>query len=76
VCTIYRELEMSVGAGEGVWIQASVRRTGAVGSLITGKLEEWIPIVHAIEPRYDRDPKMKDARNMMWASCYFELRAG
>lgn len=39
----------------------------------TGQLGAWIPIVHAIEPRLDRDPSKKDARNMEWASYYFEL---
>jgi hypothetical protein len=31
--------------------------------------------VHAVEPRTDRDPRMKDAKNMAWKSCYFELNA-
>lgn len=38
-----------------------------------GSLDQWITIVHAVEPRIDRDPKMKDAKNMPWASYYFEL---
>lgn len=39
----------------------------------SGQLGTWVPIVHAIEPRADRDPSKKDARNMEWASYYFEL---
>ena len=39
----------------------------------TGQLASWIPIVHAIEPRLDRDPNKRDAKNMEWASYYFEL---
>ena len=39
----------------------------------SGQLEAWIPIVHAIEPRSDRDPSKRDARNMEWGSYYFEL---
>lgn len=39
----------------------------------TGQLGAWIPIVHAIELRSDRDPSKRDARNMEWGSYYFEL---
>lgn len=39
----------------------------------SGQLAAWVPIVHAIEPRSDRDPSKRDARNMEWASYYFEL---
>jgi hypothetical protein len=38
-----------------------------------GQLGVWVPIIHAIEPRSDRDPSKRDARNMEWASTYFEL---
>lgn len=37
-----------------------------------GNLDALFPVIHAIEPRADRDPKMRDAKNMAWASCYFE----
>lgn len=40
-----------------------------------GNLDAWVTVVHAIEPRSDRDPRMKDARNMAWRSCYFEIGA-
>jgi hypothetical protein len=36
-------------------------------------LDAWIPVIHAIEPRADRDPSKKDAKNMAWGSYYFEL---
>jgi hypothetical protein len=29
-------------------------------------------VIHAIEPRLDRDPWKLDKRNMPWRSCYFE----
>lgn len=38
-----------------------------------GTLDAWIPLVHAIEPRTDRDPKLRDAKNMPFKSTYFEL---
>lgn len=37
-----------------------------------GNLDQWVPIIHAIEPRTDRDPRKRDAKNMAWRSCYFE----
>jgi hypothetical protein len=40
-----------------------------------GSLEKWVTVIHAIEPRSDRDPRKKDAKNMAWASCYSELGA-
>lgn len=38
------------------------------------QLDKWVPIVHIIEPRTDRDVNAKDARNMPWASCHFESK--
>ena len=40
-----------------------------------GSLDQWITIVHAVEPRADRerDVRKSDARNMPYRSCYFEL---
>jgi hypothetical protein len=38
-----------------------------------GSLEQWITIIHAIEPRADRDPNKKDDLNMPWRSVYFEV---
>jgi len=38
-----------------------------------GSLDQWVTIVHAIEPRSDRDHTKSDSINMAWKSCYFEL---
>jgi hypothetical protein len=42
-----------------------------------GTLDTWVTIVQAIEPRVDRerDVRKKDAKNMPYKSCYFELNA-
>lgn len=40
-----------------------------------GNLDNWVTLIHSIEPRSDRDPKMRDALNMAWRSCYFESGA-
>lgn len=37
-----------------------------------GSLGAWVPIIHIIEPRADRDLRSKAAKNMAWSSCYFE----
>jgi len=40
-----------------------------------GTLDQWVTIIHAIEPRADRerDARKADAKNMPYRSCYFEL---
>ena len=38
-----------------------------------GDLDRWVKIVHAIEPRVDRDHSMRDQKNKAFASVYFEL---
>ena len=40
-----------------------------------GNLDNWVPLIHSIEPRSDRDPSKRDALNMAWRSCYFETGA-
>ncbi|NBW51876.1 MAG: phage head-tail adapter protein [Betaproteobacteria bacterium] len=40
-----------------------------------GSLDSWVTIVHAIEPREDRDISKKDAKNKAFKSVYFELGA-
>lgn len=35
-------------------------------------LEDWVTIIHVIEPRYDRDYTKRDNLNMPFKSCYFE----
>ena len=72
ICTLYREFEKTVGE--------LVREFGYDNCSTTvrnmyknGNLDQWIPIIHAIEPRLDRDLKKKDAKNMAWGSWYFEV---
>ena len=72
VNTLYREFEKPVS--EVVLEFGILNCSTTVQSLYnTGQLGAWIPIIHAIEPRSDRDPSKRDARNMEWASYYFEL---
>ena len=72
ICTLYREFEKTVGelVREFGYDNCS---TTVRHMYNTGNLAQWIPIVHAIEPRQDRDRKKKDAKNMAWGSWYFEV---
>lgn len=74
VCTLYREFEKTVG--ELVKEFGRENCSQAVRNMYDrGSLDQWVPIIHAIEPRADRDPSKKDSKNMPWASCYFEVGA-
>lgn len=35
-------------------------------------LDAWVPLLHCIEPRYNRDPTKRDSLNMPYASVYYE----
>jgi len=72
VTTMYREFEVTVAD--------LVKEFGYKNCSITvrnmydrGTLDAWIPIIHAIEPRADRDHKKRDDKNMAYGSWYFEV---
>lgn len=72
VTTMYREFQKTVGELVGEFGIANVSNT--VKTLHDrGSLDTWVTLVHAIEPRVDRDPRMKNAQNMPFKSVYFEL---
>lgn len=71
VDTLYREYEVTVGQ--------MIREFGLDNCSVTVKslagkrqYDAWVPIVHAIEPRMDREYGKLDGRNKPWAGCYFE----
>lgn len=71
VVTLYREFEQQVSEIVGEFGLANVSQS--VRSLYErGSLDAWVPIVHAIEPRADRDAGKRDSRHMPWRSVYFE----
>lgn len=86
VDTLYREFEMTVANIVEQFVNpeqvGSQRKSGSpdwsnVSQSLktlwdTNKLYEWVPVVHAIEPRRDRDYRAKDDKNMPVSSCYFE----
>jgi hypothetical protein len=76
VCTLYREFEMTVSSMVKEFGKDNCSPT--VQSLYDGGtgLDQWIPVIHAIEPRADRDPSKADSKNMAWGSYYFESGQG
>ena len=72
VCTLYREFQKTVG--EVVKEFGKENCSNHVVSMFDrGSLDQWITIVHAIEPRADRDLTKQDAQNMAWKSVYYEV---
>jgi hypothetical protein len=74
VTTLYREFQKTVHELVSEFgidkVSTSVKNLHDRGSL-----DQWVTVVHCIEPRADRDPSKKDALNMPWRSVYFELGA-
>jgi hypothetical protein len=72
VNTLAREFDMTVGQMVDQFglenLSQSVRNLYERG---TG-IDTWVPVVHIIEPRTNRDYAKRDAKNMPWKSCYFE----
>jgi hypothetical protein len=72
VTTLYREFQKTVA--EIVSEFGYDKCSTAVKNLYDrGTLDSWVTIIHAIEPRSDRDPSKKDSKNMAWKSVYFEI---
>lgn len=72
VDTLYREFQKPVG--DIVKEFGKENCSGTVQSLFDrGNLDAWVTLVHAIEPRADRDPKGRSPKDMPWRSVYFEL---
>lgn len=71
VNTLVREFKMTVG--QVVEQFGRDNCSAAVRNLYDNhNLDAWVDVIHFIEPRKDRDVRMRDARNMAYASCYFE----
>lgn len=71
VCTLYREFQKTVA--EVVKEFGYENCSAHVKNLYdTSQLDQWVTIVHAIEPREDRDHNKRDSKNMPFRSVYFE----
>ena len=71
VNTLFREMSKTVSelVREFGWANVSITVKNLWNA---GNLDAWVPILHVIEPRYDRDKSKADALNMPYRSCYFE----
>lgn len=72
VCTLYREYEKTVGEIVKEFGRENCSTT--VQNLYDRhQIDQWITLVHSIEPRADRDLSKKDAKNMAFKSIHFEV---
>jgi hypothetical protein len=74
VNTVYREFQKTVHEVVTEFGYANCS-TSTQNLFDRGSLDSWVTIVHAIEPRSDRDHTKLDGVNMEWMSCYFETNA-
>ncbi len=72
VVTLYREFELTVSQ---MVSDFGIENVSSVVKNLYDQgrgLDNWVPVIHVIEPRGDRDTTKRDAKNMAWKSCYFE----
>lgn len=73
--TVYREMQLTVGQMVDHFGYKNV-------SLSTqqlydrGNYDQWVVCQQAVEPRKNRDVTKRDALNMRWKSCYYEVGGG
>lgn len=74
VDTLYREFEMTVGQMVGEFgLEACSEQVQNLYR--AGSLDQWVLVVHGIEPRSLRDTGKAGGKNMPWRSVYFEPAA-
>jgi hypothetical protein len=81
VDTVCREFDMTVGNIVGKFVYGGNRMNSPDWSVVSPtvknlwdrhSLDAWLPVTHIIQPRENRDTRKRDAKNMRFASCYFE----
>ena len=72
--TIYREVPMTVAQIVEEFGIENVSKS-VKNQYDRNNLDQWITVMHAIEPRKDKERSYgkRDAKNMPFKSCYFEL---
>jgi hypothetical protein len=69
--TLFRKFEFTAKQVVQQWGEAKV--SGKVkGFIKANKLTEKVVVVHAVQPRLDRDTRKVDNKNLPWTSVYFE----
>jgi hypothetical protein len=71
VDTLYREFQMTTDQMVKQFGADKVSRR-VKSAYDKGQTEDWIDVVHLIEPNDDRIPDAADALNMPWRSAWFE----
>lgn len=71
VNTLYREFDMTVAQLVDTFGADAVSQT-VRSQYESGNLDEWVTVIHAIEPRRQYDHNKLDAKNMPWQSVYLE----
>ncbi len=72
VNTLYREFDKTAAELVGEFGRENCSRA-VQNAYDQGRLGSWFTVVHAIEPRADRDRSRRDSRHMPWRSTYFEI---
>lgn len=69
--TLYREFQKPVG---NLVSEFGIENVSMLARQLWNKnqLDAKITVIHAIEPRQDRDSRKRDGLNMPWSSVYFE----
>lgn len=71
VNTVCREMQMTVS--QLVRKFGKDRCSVAVRNMFDrGQFDAWVDVIHMVDPREERDTRMGDAKNMPFASVYFE----
>lgn len=71
VTTLYREFDMTVGQMVAEFGKDKCSIT-VQNMFDRGTLDAWVTVMHAIEPRTDREVGKSGPLNMPFKSCYFE----
>jgi len=72
VDTFYRVIDMSVGQIVRKWGLSAVSED-TLKLWKEGNVDQWRPVVHAIERNDDRNLELKDSKNKPYRSVYYEL---
>lgn len=74
VSTVYREIPMTIAQVVEEFGLDNVSLT-IKNQFERNNLDQWVTVIHAVEPRLDRDREYgkRDGKNKAFKSCYFEL---
>ncbi|MBT7538312.1 MAG: phage head-tail adapter protein [Gammaproteobacteria bacterium] len=71
VDTIYREFQMQIAPLVQEFEYKNVSKT-AQAQYDKGNMDEWVTVMHAIQPRKERDLNKSNNTNMAWESVFIE----